>query len=40
VLNSGLVYPAMVGQWHWSPLIPLVYDLAFVLDCVDGEIAR
>jgi phosphatidylglycerophosphate synthase len=40
VLNSYLVYRAMTGTWWVIPLIPLVYQAAFVLDCVDGEIAR
>jgi phosphatidylglycerophosphate synthase len=40
VLNSGLVYLAMLGHYWLIPIIPLVYIFAFVLDCVDGEIAR
>jgi len=40
VMNCYLVYLAMTGQWWVIPVIPLVFQFAFVLDCVDGEIAR
>jgi phosphatidylglycerophosphate synthase len=40
VLNSFTVYFALTGVWLAIPLIPVIYQLAFVLDCVDGEIAR
>jgi phosphatidylglycerophosphate synthase len=39
-LNSMLVYLAMTGHYALIPVIPLVYVFTFVLDCVDGEIAR
>ena len=38
--NSYLVYRVMIGELLWLPLIPLIYMVTFVLDCVDGEIAR
>jgi phosphatidylglycerophosphate synthase len=40
VLNSYTVYRALTGDWIAIVLVPLVYQFAFVLDCVDGEIAR
>ena len=40
VANSVLVYLAMIGHYLLIPLIPLVWVFTFVLDCVDGEIAR
>lgn len=40
VLNCYTVYLAMTGHWWTIPLIPLIFQFAFVLDCVDGEIAR
>lgn len=40
VLNSYTVYLALAGRWWVIPAIPVVYQFCFVLDCVDGEIAR
>jgi phosphatidylglycerophosphate synthase len=40
VLNCYTVYLAMTGHWWTIPLIPIIFQFAFVLDCVDGEIAR
>jgi phosphatidylglycerophosphate synthase len=40
VVNSWLVYQAMLGDYRLVPAIFAVYVLAFTLDCVDGEIAR
>jgi phosphatidylglycerophosphate synthase len=40
VLNSYTVYVALTGGWWLVPLIPIIYQFCFVLDCVDGEIAR
>ena len=40
VLNSYTVYLALTGSWWVIPLIPVFYLFIFVLDCVDGEIAR
>lgn len=40
VLNSYTVYLALMGSWAAIPLVAAVYQLAFLLDCVDGEIAR
>jgi phosphatidylglycerophosphate synthase len=40
VANCWLVYLALAGHYAIIPLIPIVYQVAFVLDCVDGEIAR
>ena len=40
LLNSVVVYLAMTGAAWLVPIIPLVYVLTFILDCVDGEIAR
>jgi phosphatidylglycerophosphate synthase len=40
VLNSYTVYRALTGDWIAIVLVPIVYQFAFVLDCVDGEIAR
>lgn len=40
VLNSYTVYVALTGGWSVIPLIPVIYQFCFVLDCVDGEIAR
>jgi phosphatidylglycerophosphate synthase len=40
VLNSYTVYRALTGDWIALLLVPVIYQFAFVLDCVDGEIAR
>jgi phosphatidylglycerophosphate synthase len=40
VLNTYTVYLALTGTWIAIPFIPVIFELAFVLDCVDGEIAR
>lgn len=40
VLNSLVVYAALTGWWVAIPLVPVIFQLAFILDCVDGEIAR
>ena len=40
VLNSYTVYRALTGDWIAILLVPVIYQFAFVLDCVDGEIAR
>lgn len=40
VLNSYTVYRALTGTWTAILLVPVIYQFAFVLDCVDGEIAR
>ncbi|HUE86428.1 MAG TPA: hypothetical protein VMO26_10150 [Vicinamibacterales bacterium] len=39
-MNSYVVYRVLVGEYLLLPLIPLVYTFTYVLDCVDGEIAR
>jgi phosphatidylglycerophosphate synthase len=39
-LNSYVIYRVLVGEYQWLPVIPLVYVLTYVLDCVDGEVAR
>jgi phosphatidylglycerophosphate synthase len=39
-MNSYVVYRVIVGDYWLLPVIPLVYMLTYVLDCVDGEIAR
>jgi phosphatidylglycerophosphate synthase len=39
-MNSYVVYRVLVGDYILLPVIPLVYMLTYVLDCVDGEIAR
>ena len=38
--NSYIVYRVLVGDVVLLPVIPLVYILTYVLDCVDGEVAR
>lgn len=38
--NSYVVYRVLVGDYLLIPVIPLVYILTYVLDCVDGEVAR
>ena len=40
VINSYVVYRVLVGDYLLLPLIQLVYMFTFVMDCVDGEIAR
>lgn len=40
VLNSYTVYLALMGSWAAIPVVAVIYQLAFVFDCVDGEIAR
>jgi phosphatidylglycerophosphate synthase len=40
VLNSYLVYRAIVGEYWLIPVIAAVYVCCDLLDCVDGEIAR
>jgi phosphatidylglycerophosphate synthase len=39
-MNSYVVYRVLVGDYVLLPVIQLVYMFTFVLDCVDGEIAR
>ncbi len=39
-MNSYVIYRALTGDYLLIPLIPLVYVFTYVLDCVDGEIAR
>jgi phosphatidylglycerophosphate synthase len=39
-MNSYVVYRVIVGDLVLLPVIPLVYIVTYVLDCVDGEIAR
>jgi phosphatidylglycerophosphate synthase len=39
-MNSYVVYRVLIGDLVLLPVIPLVYVLTYVLDCVDGEIAR
>lgn len=39
-MNSYVVYRVLIGDYLLLPAIPLVYMLTYVLDCVDGEIAR
>lgn len=39
-MNSYVVYRVLVGDYLLLPAIPLVYMFTYVLDCVDGEIAR
>jgi len=38
--NSYTVYRVLIGDYLLLPIIPLVYILTYVLDCVDGEVAR
>jgi phosphatidylglycerophosphate synthase len=38
--NSYVVYRVLTGDYVLLPVIPLVYILTYVLDCVDGEVAR
>jgi phosphatidylglycerophosphate synthase len=40
VLNSYTVYLALTGRLWAIPLVPVIYQFCFILDCVDGEIAR
>jgi phosphatidylglycerophosphate synthase len=40
VLNSYTVYLALTGTWWAIPLVPVIYQFCFILDCVDGEVAR
>ena len=40
VSNSALLYYVLIGHYVLLPIVPFVYILAEVLDCVDGEIAR
>ena len=39
-LNSYVIYRVLIGEYQWLPVIPLVYVLTYILDCVDGEVAR
>lgn len=39
-LNSYVVYRVLIGDYMLLPVIPLVYMFTYVLDCVDGEVAR
>jgi len=39
-MNSYVVYRVLLGDLVLLPVIPIVYVLTYVLDCVDGEIAR
>jgi phosphatidylglycerophosphate synthase len=38
--NSYVVYRVLIGEYYLLPIIPIVYVLTYVLDCVDGEVAR
>jgi phosphatidylglycerophosphate synthase len=38
--NSYVVSRVLIGDYLLLPIIPLVYILTYVLDCVDGEVAR
>ena len=40
VMNSYLIYRTLIGDYFWLLIFPLVYVLVYMLDCVDGEIAR
>jgi phosphatidylglycerophosphate synthase len=40
VLNSYVLYRALVGEYWLVPVVTAVYVLGDLLDCVDGEIAR
>jgi phosphatidylglycerophosphate synthase len=39
-LNSYLIYRVLIGDYLLLPAVPLVYVLTYMLDCVDGEVAR
>lgn len=39
-MNSYVIYRVLIGEYYLLPIVPLVYILTYVLDCVDGEIAR
>jgi phosphatidylglycerophosphate synthase len=39
-MNSYVIYRVLLGEYYLLPVIPAVYVLTYVLDCVDGEIAR
>lgn len=39
-MNSYVIYRVLIGEYQWLPVIPLVYVLTYILDCVDGEVAR
>jgi phosphatidylglycerophosphate synthase len=38
--NSYVVYRVLVGDYWLLPIVVALYAFAYVLDCVDGEIAR
>ena len=38
--NSYVIYRVLTGDYFLLPIIPLVYILTYILDCVDGEVAR
>jgi phosphatidylglycerophosphate synthase len=38
--NSYVIYRVLTGDYLLLPVIPLVYVLTYILDCVDGEVAR
>ena len=40
LLNSFLIYWAIVGHYWAIPAVATVYYLVLVIDCVDGEVAR
>jgi phosphatidylglycerophosphate synthase len=39
-LNSFVVYRVLIGEFWLLPVVVSVYVFTYVLDCVDGEIAR
>ena len=39
-LNSYVIYRVLTGDYQLLPVIPATYVLTYVLDCVDGEVAR
>jgi phosphatidylglycerophosphate synthase len=40
LLNSYVIYMVLKGRFEFVPLVFLLYYLALVVDCVDGEVAR
>lgn len=39
-MNSYVIYRVLTGEYWLLPVVPLVYVLTYILDCVDGEVAR
>ena len=38
--NSYVIYQVLTGRFELAPVVPFLFYVVLVLDCVDGEVAR